>query len=858
MTVSAAGSLSVTGINDYDKAGETLTLLNEKRAEAGLSALTMTKDLTDAAMLRAAEISVDFSHTRPNGDSFYSVNDNIYGENIAAGQTTAQAVINSWMNSDGHRKNMLDADWNTVGIGCFIQGGRTYWVQEFGYDGSGRAETGLVQTAASIDISGLSADSFSLDSSLESGLNVTPGKSARVTLALANADSSAGSFSFTPDNADISWGSDNSSILTVTNNGTYTGIRAGSANITATVAAIGKTFRIPVTVTGNAEKLYESPATNTPVTPKGSLTITTDADAGQITATVRFSEGGGNITGISMPTWSDADGQDDLIWYAPSMNSDGSYTSVIDIKDHNYVFGDYHIHCYCKDSSGKMVFIDAAESSISLSDESMTVTKLSDTRYKVEITGLVVPGGAREVSIPVWSEKNGQDDIHWYSAAKTASDTWSAIIDLKNHRSRGVYFVHAYAVDRNGHFHIIQTADFNTGSPEADISVPSADLNLTNGSFTVEIDHLTDTGLVDAVYVPVWSDANGQDDIRWYQAQRQSDGSYRANVKISDHNYSLGVYNAHFYCRTIFGEWVILGAKTVDLSPTLANYTVTKNDSADYTATITGLNVPGGADSVIIPVWSQENGQDDIVWYYAEKTADGVYTARINIRNHQSTGLYFADAYVITKGRGFSFIGSAEFTVEKPSTDVSVISENVSDGVFTVHISAPTNAGLIKTVYVPIWSDENGQDDIRWYKAAKQSDGSYLVKVNIADHHYSYGVYHIHVYAETIQGHLSFMGKTTLDDMVIHYDDFTLTKAGDDYIARITGLIVPGGASRVEIPTWSAPGQRDIIWYQALLTADGAYECRIKGSSLLNPRSFVSHAYAVTKNGGYHFIAASD
>ena len=54
-----------------------------------------------------------------------------------------------------------------------------------------------------------------------------------------------------------------------------------------------------------------------------------------------------------------------------SMNSDGSYTSVIDIKDHNYVFGDYHIHCYCKDSSGKMVFIDAAESSISLSDESM-------------------------------------------------------------------------------------------------------------------------------------------------------------------------------------------------------------------------------------------------------------------------------------------------------------------------------------------------------------------------------------------------------------------------------------------------------------------------------------------------------
>lgn len=859
MTVSAAGSLSVTGTKDYDKAGETLTLLNEKRAEAGLSSLTMTGDLTEAAMLRAAEISVDFSHTRPNGDSFYSVNDNIYGENIAAGQTTAQSVMTSWMNSEGHRKNMLDTEWNTVGIGCFTHGGRTYWVQEFGYEGSGVARTGAAQATTSVDISGLSADSFSLDSSLESGLKVTAGKSARTALALANADSCAGSFSFTPDNANISWGSDNASVLTVADDGTYTGIRAGSANITATVAAIGKTFQIPVTVTGSSDaaEISESPVQSTPVTPKGSLTLNADVNTGRITATVAFTEGGGNITRVYMPAWSGENGQDDLNWYTPSMNSDGSYTSVIDIKDHKDSYGNYHVHCYCRDSSGKLVFIDSGEITMDQSVESFTVTRLSDTRYKAELTGLVVPGGASRVEIPVWSEERGQDDIVWYNATETSKGVWSAVIDLANHRSLGVYFAHAYAVSQNGVYHMIQATNFNSGSPEASVSIPASEVDSSNGSFTVSLNGLTDPGLVKAVYVPVWSSADGQDDIIWYPAERQSDGSYRARVSIADHHYSIGVYNAHFYCRTIFGEWIYLGKQTVDMSPDYTGFTITKIDNTGYNAVITGLNVPGGENDVYIPVWSQENGQDDIIWYHAKKTSDGVYTVRVNIQNHKSAGLYYAHAYVVTKGGEYAFVGSSSFTVEKPSTDITIEKESVADGVFTVHLSAPKNAGLIKSVYVPIWSAENGQDDIKWYKAAKQSDGSYLVKVSVADHNYSSGVYHIHVYAETIMGSFCFMGNTTLDDMTIQYDNFTIAKSGEDYIARITGLIVPGGVSKVVFPTWSDSRQRDLIWREATLAADGAYECHIKSSDLLNPRSFICHAYAVTKNGGYHFIAAS-
>lgn len=114
-----------------------LTLVNRYRAENGLSALTLDKSLCKAAETRAREIVSTFSHTRPNGTSCFTVlsesgiSYGSVGENIAYGQDSAAEVMSAWMNSSGHRANILSSSFAKLGVGVYQSGGTLYWAQLF-------------------------------------------------------------------------------------------------------------------------------------------------------------------------------------------------------------------------------------------------------------------------------------------------------------------------------------------------------------------------------------------------------------------------------------------------------------------------------------------------------------------------------------------------------------------------------------------------------------------------------------------------------------------------------------------------------------------------------------------------------
>ncbi len=119
---------------------QVIDLVNEERAKAGLSPLTESAPLMDAAALRAQEITKSFSHTRPDGTSFSTAirqsgaTFNGSGENIAYGQQSAKAVMNTWMNSQTHRANILKSQFTKIGVGCYIDSrGVKYWTQLFTY-----------------------------------------------------------------------------------------------------------------------------------------------------------------------------------------------------------------------------------------------------------------------------------------------------------------------------------------------------------------------------------------------------------------------------------------------------------------------------------------------------------------------------------------------------------------------------------------------------------------------------------------------------------------------------------------------------------------------------------------------------
>ena len=155
--------IKVSGTELYGEIADIYNRVNEHRANEGLKPLALSDKITQLAMKRAAECAVYYDHTRPNGDSCFSVDeDGIYensvrylnAENIAAGYPTGAEVIEAWIKSPGHNANILNARSDCIGIGAFESDGIRYWVQLFGVgdDPDAVTETASVPSVYNVDI----------------------------------------------------------------------------------------------------------------------------------------------------------------------------------------------------------------------------------------------------------------------------------------------------------------------------------------------------------------------------------------------------------------------------------------------------------------------------------------------------------------------------------------------------------------------------------------------------------------------------------------------------------------------------------------------------------------------------------
>ena len=125
---------------DYERAFEVISSINSERSKRGLSSLTPDETLMDAALIRAAENILYFEHARPNGRSWDSVNSKVMGENLGRGTSSTSEIMRLWMNSPGHRENIIRSSFRSVGVACIESGGTYYWVQLFGTSGGSGVE----------------------------------------------------------------------------------------------------------------------------------------------------------------------------------------------------------------------------------------------------------------------------------------------------------------------------------------------------------------------------------------------------------------------------------------------------------------------------------------------------------------------------------------------------------------------------------------------------------------------------------------------------------------------------------------------------------------------------------------------
>ena len=489
--------------------------------------------------------------------------------------------------------------------------------------------------------------------------------------------------------------------------------------------------------------------------------------------------------------------------------------------------------------------------------------------FDVVVSNVKAPNGVGTVSVPIWSEINGQDDIIWYTADRQNNGTYTVNVKASAHKnSTGLYNVHLYYVQKDGQLTGVggTTTQVFIGKapeqlkPKASFAIENNNVNA--GTFDAVITNISAPLGVKEVLVPSWSLENGQDDLIWHKATKQSDGSYRVTIKASEHKGNKGNYRADAYIvdnsnnRHYISEKVV----SVDYARPSGVLTIENNNTATGTfdAVVRNIVAPTGLKEVLVPSWSLDGGQDDLIWHKATRQADGSYRVTIKATDHKnSTGKYRADAYIVDDSNKRFYLTEkvVEVTQTRPRASLVIENNNADLGTFDAVIRNIVAPNGVMEVLVPSWSLVNGQDDLVWHKASRQSDGSYRVTIKASEHKNSLGNYRADLYIVDNANQRHYITETIVD--VKHNKPVgTISVVNNNkdtgtFDVVISDVYSSKGVRTVQVPIWSEKdGQDDIRWYEATRQANGTYTVNVQATNHKNSTGLYNiHLYYILNDG---------
>ena len=355
---------------------------------------------------------------------------------------------------------------------------------------------------------------------------------------------------------------------------------------------------------------------------------------------------------VLMPTWSENNGQDDLIWYTANRTGN-TYTIEVKTSNHKNDSGKYHTDIYAYDSEGKVSKVELTATVPGANEapviSNAKITNVSRSGYTVTCT-VTDDNAVDRVLMPTWSENNGQDDLIWYTANRTGN-TYTIEVDMMNHNyDTGKINTDIYAYDDEGEYSKLEL-DTKIEENQAPVISDVKVINVTSDEYTV-ICKVTDDLEVVRVQMPTWTVNNGQDDIVWHEAELKN-GVATFTVNRKDHNFEYGDYITHIYAYDREGLKGFSICGTVNLKepdintstkPIIKNVKISNINDSGYTVTCTVLS-NNKITEVLFPTWTYKNEQDDLIWGVGQKL-ENEYTFRVNRSDYNyEFGTYVTHIY---------------------------------------------------------------------------------------------------------------------------------------------------------------------------------------------------------------------
>ena len=621
--------------------------------------------------------------------------------------------------------------------------------------------------------------------------------------------------------------------------------------------------------------------------PRGDIAIESH-DNGDFSVVISNVSDQNGVLGVSVPIWSEKNGQDDIIWYNATRLNNGNYKVNVSLTDHKNERGLYNVHLYYVETNGKLVGVGGTTYTVPAKVEETHTT----TSYSLPDSGTYT---FKERTGIKAEPRVASPELAYYVAGMSVN--YDKIVS-----GDGYQWLSYLSYNGNRRYVAVAKLAQQESKPSGTINIE----NLSNLGFDVHITNVSGGDkAIQSVSVPVWTAKDGQDDLVWHQADRQSDGSYKVRINVNDHKAEAGEYIVHLY-YVQDGKMVGIGGT----STTVPVQNATRHNlpaSGSYTFTArTGIKAEPRVAS------------PELAYYDAGMS--------VNYDKIVSGDGYEWLSYLSYNGnRRYVAVAKLAQQESKPSGTINI--ENLSNLGFDVHITNVSGGDkAIQGVSVPVWTAKDGQDDLVWHQASRQSDGSYRVRINVSDHKAEAGEYIVHLYyvqdgkmvgiggtSTTVpvqnatrhnlpaSGSYTFTARTGIKTQplvanpdVSYYDagmsvNYDKIVSGDGYqwlsylsyngnrryvaVAKLaqqeskpSGTInienlsnlgfdvhitnVSGGDKAIQgvsVPVWTAQnGQDDLVWHQADRQSDGSYKVRINVSDhKAEAGEYIVHLYYV-------------
>lgn len=322
------------------------------------------------------------------------------------------------------------------------------------------------------------------------------------------------------------------------------------------------------------------------------------------------------------------------------------------------------------------------------------------TRYEMMKTGssneLEVKGNnAGKVAVGdilVFYNGNYPSAPYMHTAIVTSIDSKGIVyVTQRNSALTGMHYLWTFK-NNTGSTTAIYCFHFNGGSSTPADTTPPAISNVrvqkASEGYYVKCDVSDNVG-VTKVEFPTWTINNGQDDLKWHIGNPWSENAngtitYSVRINASDHNNEQGYYITHIYAYDAAGNRsyaAVIPDTCVDWTkPTISDIKITDQTSTGYTVQCRATDNTG-VSHVRFPVWTDKNGQDDLIWREGTKNGD-IYTLRVNISDHNNEyGVYHTHIYAYDAAGNEQFVAAPDCNInpliitEQPESCVRAIGE---------------------------------------------------------------------------------------------------------------------------------------------------------------------------------------